>query len=385
MSPLVLLIENENADELYPFALTHPAWELRSGFLSVYERWQRVVGDDLISVHSPRGKQLDVFSERHPRIDLREGAPLLVVVASVLLSPGQMRSLVKKASDSKRPCVLMLDDLAIGAIMPAAPADVSMISPLLDAVGKEDVDVVHVKGRSISRLWELLDAVDECIQWDAELVDHHVDHTASIHQSAVIDVSKGPVIIGRHAEIGAMAVVQGPCSIGDHAVVKPLSHITHSVVGPYCKVGGEVSCSILHGYSNKQHYGFLGHSVIGEWVNLGAGTTTSNLKNTYHDVRPTMPWGRESSERMFLGSLIGDFTRTAIGTLLPTGGVYGVCSHIMAQGMSASSCRSFVWSNGVPYEREAALDTCRTMMHRRGRELTQSMCSLLDDIREQDA
>ena len=384
MSPSVLLIESDNADELYPFALTHSAWELRAGLFSVYERWTRVAGDDFVSVHSGRAKHLAVFNDAHPPIQLREGSPLLVVLASVLISPAQMRSLLQQASESQQAQVLMLDDRAIGAILPSAPADVSMVAPLLDAAGMEDVDVVHVKGRCIHRLWELLDAVDDCLNWDAELVEHRIDHTASIHQSAVLDVSKGPVIIGRYAEIGAMAVVQGPCSIGDHAVVKPLSHITHSVIGPYCKVGGEVSCSVLHGYSNKQHYGFLGHSVIGEWVNLGAGTTTSNLKNTYHDVRPTMPWGRESSGRMFLGSMIGDYTRTAIGTLLPTGGVYGVCSHIMADGMSASSCRSFVWSAGVSYERDAALDTCRTMMHRRGRELTESMCSLLDDVREHD-
>ncbi|MFM8770526.1 MAG: putative sugar nucleotidyl transferase [Candidatus Kapaibacterium sp.] len=385
MQPSVLLIENENADELYPFALTHTAWELRSGYLSVYERWSHVVGDGLVSVYSPREKHLTVFNEVHAPATLSEGSPLAVVVASVLLSPEQMQLIVQHASKTTRAQVLMLDDQVIGAVIPAAPADISMVAPLLDSVSDDDVDVFQVKGRSIRRLWDLLDAVEECVNWDSNLLHHRVDPTASVHQSAVIDVSKGPVIIGRHAEIGAMAVVQGPCAIGDHAVVKPLSHITHSVIGPYCKVGGEVSCSILHGYSNKQHYGFLGHSVIGEWVNLGAGTTTSNLKNTYHDVRPTMPWGRESSGRMFLGSMIGDFTRTAIGTLLPTGGVYGVCSHIMSGGMSSSACRSFVWSEGVPYEREAALDTCRTMMQRRGRELTKAMCSLLDDVRESDA
>lgn len=385
MSPSVLLIENENVKELYPFALTHTAWELRAGFFSIFERWAQVAGNDFVSVHSPRAKHVNVFSETFSPKGLREGSPLLVVVASVLLSPGQMRSLLHEASESKCTRLVVLDDQAIGAILPAPPVDVSMVASLLDVVTNEDVEIVEVRGRSIHRLWDLLDAIEECISGDSEIVLHRIDSSARIHTSAVIDDSKGPVIIGRHAEIGAMAVVQGPCTIGDHAVVKPLSHITHSVIGPYCKVGGEVSCSILHGYSNKQHYGFLGHSVIGEWVNLGAGTTTSNLKNTYHDVRPRMPWGRESSGRMFLGSLIGDFTRTAIGTLLPTGGVYGVCSHIMAEGMSAPSCRSFVWSEGVPYDRGAALGTCMTMMHRRGRDLTESLRSLLDDVREHDA
>lgn len=385
MSASVLLIEHENADELYPFALTHAAWELRAGFFSIYERWAQAAGNERVSVHSSRSKHVAVFNETYSPKGLNEGSPLLVVLASVLLSPSQMRSLLHEASESKHARLLMLDDQPIGAILPAAPADVSMVAPLLDAAGAEELDIVQVTGRSIHRLWQLLDAVEETVSADAEIVHHRVDPSARIHASAVIDDSKGAVIIGRHAEIGAMAVVQGPCTIGDHAVVKPLSHITHSVIGPYCKVGGEVSCSILHGYSNKQHYGFLGHSVIGEWVNLGAGTTTSNLKNTYHDVRPRMPWGRESSGRMFLGSLIGDFTRTAIGTLLPTGGVYGVCSHIMADGMSSSSCGSFVWSEGVPYERDAALDTCATMMHRRGRDLTESVRSLLDDVREHDA
>jgi UDP-N-acetylglucosamine diphosphorylase/glucosamine-1-phosphate N-acetyltransferase len=306
------------------------------------------------------------------------------MVSTCVLAPEEMRRLAALALAAETDVALMCGEHPVGAILQASPAHPSELPTALDALGSTDIGAHEVRGRMITRLWDVLDLIEDGVTWDAELAEHHVHPTARVHQSAVIDVSKGHVIVGENAEIGAMAIVQGPCVIADHAVVKPLTHVTHSVIGPHSKIGGEVSCSVLLGYSNKQHYGFLGHSILGEWVNLGAGTTTSNLKNTYSDVRPTMPWARESSSRMFLGSLIGDFTRTAIGTLLPTGGVYGVCSHVIAEGLAPSSRRSFVWSEGVPYEHASAMETCDVMMKRRGRQMTDALGVILDEVRKRD-
>lgn len=381
----VLLIEDESVERLYPFSLTHSSWELRFGAFSVHERWIQTLTNARVIVHSHRPALQNLTVERLGSQDIEPGSPLLVMLATCALSPVMMRMLADSATVAEYDAVIMCSEQPVGAILRSSPSDINAISNALDALPGTDVRTVDVRGRMVRRLYDTLDMIEDAVVWDSELVENHVHPDARIHQSAVIDVSRGNVIICQDAEIGAMAVVQGPCVIGSHAVVKPLSHVTHSMIGPYSKVGGEVSCSILHGYSNKQHYGFLGHSVICEWVNLGAGTTTSNLKNTYGDVRSTMPWGRESSGRMFLGSMIGDFTRTAIGTMLPTGGVYGSCSHIMADGLAASSSRSFVWANGVPYEHSAAMQTCDIIMKRRGKQMTQALATVLNEVRSHDA
>lgn len=380
----VILVEDDAVDELYPLALTQNSWQLRAGRFTIVERWSRTLSDARVAVHSHRTLHQRLFEQSFTMSPLEASSPLIVVLTTAIVSPEIMRQLAEMAMRATRPCVISSGDATIGAILPETPSHIDDIIVSLDAVPADEVDLVVVPCRIVRRLWDLLDVIDTAINWDSSLVAQRVANSAAVHPTAVIDESKGPVLIDDEAEIGPMAVVQGPCSVGAHAVVKPLAHVTHSVIGPYCKVGGEVSVTIFHGYSNKQHYGFLGHSVIGEWVNLGAGTTSSNLKNTYHDVRPTMPWGREDSGRLFLGSLIGDFTRTAIGTLLPTGGVYGVCSHVIGSGLASSHVRSFIWSDKVPYERDRALATCRAMMQRRDRELTDLHIEILDDVRGRD-
>jgi UDP-N-acetylglucosamine diphosphorylase/glucosamine-1-phosphate N-acetyltransferase len=380
----VILIEEDAVEELYPFALTCNTWQIRAGRHTIHERWVRALPDANVVVHTHRTLHEQVYREQIAGGVLGRPAPMLVLLSSAVLSPEHMKGLAERTLSAKRPCVITSDAATIGAIVPTTPDRLDEIMAVLDDVAATDADLVSVPSRHVRRMWDVLDMIDDAIAWDAELSDSCVSPTAVIHPSAIIDESKGTVLIDDMAEIGPMAVIQGPCSIGAHAVVKPHAHITHSVIGPYCKVGGEISVSIFQAYSNKQHYGFVGHSIIGQWVNLGAGTTTSNLKNTYHDVRPTMPWGRETSGRLFLGSMIGDFTRTAIGTMLPTGGVYGVCSHVMSEGLAPSNVRSFVWQAGVAYDRSHAFDTCDAMMQRRGHTLSERHRELLDDVRERD-
>jgi UDP-N-acetylglucosamine diphosphorylase/glucosamine-1-phosphate N-acetyltransferase len=385
MSLNVILIEDDAVDELYPLSLTSNSWQLRTGRHTIIERWRAALSDASIAVHSHRTLHQKLYEHESPNPDMSQSAPLLIVLSTFLLSPESMKRLAHHASQISRAGVIVDGTSTVGAILPMTPIHVDDIISLIDTTPSDDVDLVSVEGKLVRRSWDVLDAVSDGVAWDASLAPCRIAPSAKIDPTAVIDESLGPVLIDEDAVIGALSVLQGPISIGAHAVVKPLAHITHSVIGPHCKVGGEVSVSVLHGFSNKQHYGFLGHTVIGHWVNLGAGTTTSNLKNTYHDVRPRMPWGREDSGRLFLGSLIGDYTRTAIGTLLPTGGVYGVCTHIMAPGLSVSKQSSFVWSDGVVYDREKAFETCDAMMKRRGLELSELHRQVLDDVRGRDA
>ena len=129
--------------------------------------------------------------------------------------------------------------------------------------------------------------------------------------------------------------------IGENTTIKSNSKISNSVIGPYCKIGGEVSGTIFQGYANKSHYGFLGDSFVGEWVNLGAGTTNSNLKNNYKNVSVIINNQLINSNKLFLGSFIGDHTKTAIGTILNTGTNIGIGCNLLTKSFPSRNISSF--------------------------------------------
>src|SRR5262249_54025468 len=159
------------------------------------------------------------------------------------------------------------------------------------------------------------------------LVNEHAIHVAAgatIKPGVVLDADHGPIHIDRDALIEPNAVLQGPCYIGPGSIIRPGAAIReNTTIGPVCKVGGEVEASIFQGYANKQHDGFLGHSFVSPWANLGADTVTSDLKNTYGTIRVHLNGVGVESGQQFIGSIIGDHAKTGIGTILPTGCVLG--------------------------------------------------------------
>ena len=172
----------------------------------------------------------------------------------------------------------------------------------------------------------------------------YIGRGARIKPGAVLDAEDGPIHIERDALIQANAVLEGPCYIGAGSVVRPGAAIRPgTAIGPVCKVGGEIEGSIIHGHTNKQHDGFLGHSYVGEWVNLGAGTITSDLKNTYGTIRVSLNGQGVESGQHFVGSFIGDHSKTGIGTILPTGGVIGVAANVFTSGGVPKFVPSFAW------------------------------------------
>ncbi|HEY8750672.1 MAG TPA: putative sugar nucleotidyl transferase [Tepidisphaeraceae bacterium] len=188
----------------------------------------------------------------------------------------------------------------------------------------------------------------------------------------VLDASKGPIIISRGASIGPNAVIIGPCCIGAHAKIRPLTQIREGTsIGTMCTVGGEVSHSIMLGYSNKAHEGFLGHSYLGKWVNLGSGTTTSNLKNTYGEIRARIGKREFPSGRQFLGSVIGDHSKTAILSRLSAGAYLGFYSMLDGIGTSTRYIPSFTFQTGdgpEPYQMDKAIEVTKRVFVRRDRE-----------------
>lgn len=230
----------------------------------------------------------------------------------------------------------------------------------------------------LDSLWTALASLAEHISVDAGLMKASglplIHPDARIAPNAVLDDTNGPIIIDDGAVIEPFVYIKGPVTIGRNSVIRSMARIYGpTVIGPVCRIGGEVHDTIFLGYANKQHDGFVGHSVIGEWCNLGANTTTSNLKVNYGEVSATLPTGTVRTGTMFLGTLMGDHTKTAIGTMLSTGTVIGACSSIVTDGFPPRFVPSFTWKENETMDEDKAIELARTVMQRRGMTLSSDM------------
>jgi len=208
-------------------------------------------------------------------------------------------------------------------------------------------------------------------------------------RAAVLNAEDGPIYLGRNAEVQEGALIKGPFVLGESAVVNMGGKMRgDTTIGPFCKVGGEISNSVLFGFSNKAHDGFIGNTVIGEWCNLGAGTNTSNLKNNYGDVSLfSYKTGKlENTGTQFCGLMMGDHSKTAINTMLNTGTVVGVCSNIFGSGFPPKFVPSFSWGGAGKFEifnLEKALEIAGKVMARRSVELSDTDKAILQHISEE--
>jgi UDP-N-acetylglucosamine diphosphorylase/glucosamine-1-phosphate N-acetyltransferase len=250
--------------------------------------------------------------------------------------------------------------------------------------------VFAVEPRWLDRPWRLVEWNTEFLQADLAglrpLRDGEIHPQAVLHQPeriavqknarvdalAVVDARQGPVLIESDAWIVPGTVLYGPCVVGKDTWLLS-GMIGASTLGPGCRLQGEVDSSIFQGYANKRHQGFVGHSWVGEWVNLGALTTTSDLKNNYGPVRVALHDGERDSGLTKLGAMIGAHVKTSIGSLLSTGAVIGSCSNLFAGGvLSPKGLPPFSWWDGhtrVEYRLDACVATARTVLGRRGRVL----------------
>ncbi|MGH7670784.1 MAG: hypothetical protein ACRENQ_14965, partial [Gemmatimonadaceae bacterium] len=205
----------------------------------------------------------------------------------------------------------------------------------------------------------------------ATLVGEHpvfVEPGATVEPMVMFDVTAGPVLIREGATVQAFTRLAGPCVVGRNSVVSG-GRVAASSIGESCRVHGELSTSIILGYSNKGHDGFVGHSYLGRWVNLGAGTVTSNLKNTYGTVALWTPDGVRDTGLQFLGALIGDHAKTGIGVRLTTGSVIGAGANIFGGEVMPKVVPPFAWGSMPPYaihDLERFLISAERMMQRRG-------------------
>ncbi|MEE9573754.1 MAG: hypothetical protein V3W20_11945, partial [Candidatus Neomarinimicrobiota bacterium] len=259
--------------------------------------------------------------------------------------------------------------------------------------------ICEIESKVIKYLWDVVNLISEVIQTDKEyfksinlknksldgihLINENnicVKSPELINPGVVIDASNGPVIIADNVKIDSFSLLQGPLFIGENSVIQPHSFIRGSVIGPVCKIGGEISSTVVQGWSNKAHYGFLGNSYVGQWVNFGAGTTNSNLKNNYTSVNVTVNNIVVKTDELFIGLFAGDYTTFAIGTTLNTGTNIGPGCNIVTNGFPPKRLKPFTWFlNGKRMNTNEAkfFNSAAVMQNRRGKSLSEAEKDLL--------
>jgi UDP-N-acetylglucosamine diphosphorylase/glucosamine-1-phosphate N-acetyltransferase len=264
--------------------------------------------------------------------------------------------------------------------------------------------VIEVGAESVHYIWNLIElnprliteefvrfrdlpGSKETIPYDISVIGQaniYIHESVEIAPSVVIDASSGPVIIEEKTRIEPFSFIQGPCYIGPDCRIVGGRIRSGTSLGPVCRVGGEVEESIMLGYCNKYHEGFLGHACLGEWVNLGALTTNSDLKNNYKEITVEIGGENVKTGSIKIGSFIGDHTKTGIGTMLNTGINIGFSCNLYGAGLfPQKSIKSFSWGRPEElqnYQLEKAIETAEISMSRRGIAFTPIHKKLFEDI-----
>lgn len=401
MSALVLF--DDGRGELAPLCDLRASFELRTGASTTAERLSRQTGQRVAAVFVPPALG--------PLVAMRFDGPINRLPdgdAELLLINGRWPSINEKLPREVNTAIVEMDGDVLAARLDREHAEAFVAG---GCELPDDVDVEPIAARRlIGRPWHVLDAMlegnlsDDLAAMIAERDDLHpldgkvYPHVATLGEDPVrtgrdvriqpfvaFNTLKGPIVIDHGVEINAHAVVYGPCYIGSASVLHNRADVGYSAIGPRCKLGGEVNVCCFQGYANKSHSGYLGHSILGEWVNLGASTVASNLKNTFGEVAMrTDPGGTpEKTGRQFLGSIIGDHARTAIGTRLMTGS----CLHtgaMLALSTFAPRCVgrfAFLTDDRADrYLLDRFVLVADRMMQRRGHRVTAELAQRLAEL-----
>jgi UDP-N-acetylglucosamine diphosphorylase/glucosamine-1-phosphate N-acetyltransferase len=344
LTALYLLEPESPGAQWAPFAGIRPIAELRAGVWRIRERWEAAVGNDATALLGDHAAGFAETDEPTVQAGLTVEGPAMVAAAwfaptGVPVSPDNaVRRLTHRGE-------------TVGWIVP----DGEKWSGPHDKGPAQEIEGVHLRGT-----YDLLTALEALLVADCAdfLVAPHggvpegsvvlgdpahlISLGATVEPGVVFDLRPGVVVLDQGSEVRSGTRLEGPIYIGPGTRVLG-GFLRGSVFGPECRVRGEVSTSVFLGYANKSHDGFVGHSVVGQWVNLGAGTTTSNLKNTYGPVRLEVEGERIETGRMNVGSLIGDHAKTAIGTMLATGTVISAGANIFGASTPPKYVPPFAW------------------------------------------
>jgi UDP-N-acetylglucosamine diphosphorylase/glucosamine-1-phosphate N-acetyltransferase len=367
--------------------------ELRAGALLLRERWERALGGGSRAAGFVTSAHLEDFDEPRSvsaaRGVLPSGSILVNSRCALALTPAggaDAWRCAERIAAVKLRRELDVEELASGTLT---------LEKL--AAPKGGGRLVEIQGHWIDHVWDFIGTLPSMLTEDIATLAAGASRTgpalgiiggshsvfaedgATIEPQVYFDTTAGPVLVRRGATVQAFTRIAGPCVVGEESLVGG-DKISGSSIGDTCKVHGEVSATIFLGHANKGHDGFVGHSYLGRWVNLGAGTITSNLKNTYGTVSFWTPGGEQDSGLQFLGTFFGDHAKTGIGTPLTTGTVIGAGANIYGSGTPPKVIPPFAWGDQPPYSTyrmDKFIEVAARMMKRRHVELSPRQKKLL--------
>ncbi|MGA7160541.1 MAG: GlmU family protein [Bacteroidota bacterium] len=401
----ICIFEDQFYRRLLPLVYTRPVYDLRCGIVDLGQKLRRQYPNIQTILHVRRYLS-EVVRRRNPGLGVNEvdgdgclflngrllatndlGGRIPLTGEDVLYVQGE--TLV--AARISAPSLDRLRRALPEAIVPSTFGDIpkkAINVKLIDYPW----DIINNNGQEIVSDYVSIASSEEVrirgtVYEGAHLINREkitIGEGSKVKPGVVLDAENGPIFIGNNVTVFPNAVIEGPAFVGDRSLIKIGAKIYENTsIGEVCKVGGEVEASIIHSYSNKQHDGFLGHAYLGQWVNLGADTNNSDLKNNYGNVKLVLDGDEIDSGSMFMGLIMGDHSKSSINTMFNTGTVVGVSSNIFGSGFPSKFVPSFAWGGAntmETYEFERALSVARRVMGRRKLELSAADESVLRSV-----
>lgn len=379
----IILFDNQNRKGLFPFTLTRALADLRFGVFTIKERWEQLSGQIVYVATVPylQGLYPALPSGDHVWVD-----------ASVITSGSLLDTVLSLTSGC---CLADEHGLIAGRTdQPLKTSDNNLLAAFKNIADQATV-------QRLEHPWQLMQWNDRMIREDVALlikdrISQPLPATVQAVQPenifieegarlshCILNAATGPMYIARDAEIMEGSVVRGPFVLGEGAVLKMNSRVYGATtLGPFCMGGGEIKNTVMMGYSNKAHDGYLGDSVVGEWCNFGAGSTNSNIKNTAGEVK-IWDMGAESyvGVGQKCGVIMGDYSRAAINAAINTGSMIGVSCNVFGAGLLPTIIPNFAWGvDGTRYEPRKVQEDINNWKRLKGRQLSDSEIAVLQHI-----
>lgn len=381
-----ILFDGPSRNALLPFTFTRPVADILIGILTIRQKWEVYLGSTTTTLTE------EYLSDKFPMVEMEQN---VMINASFLPNA----SLVEMIQNLKSNQAIFKGDEVIAFFTNEDQEEVDF----------DTYEIVEFSGDclTVQNTWDIFSKNDAVLRADFELVTQDrksqpipktvntiapqnifIEEGAKL-EFVTLNASTGPIYIGKNAEIMEGTVIRGPFALCEGAGVKMAAKIYGATtVGPFSKIGGEVNNSVLFGYSNKGHDGFLGNSVLGEWCNIGADSNNSNLKNNYEEVKL---WSYETegfakTGLQFCGLIMGDHSKCAINTMFNTGTVVGVSANIFGSGFPRNFVPSFSWGGAggfTTYTTNKAFATAKLVMSRRNIEFDDREQAILENVFEQ--
>jgi UDP-N-acetylglucosamine diphosphorylase/glucosamine-1-phosphate N-acetyltransferase len=384
-----ILFDDQLRSDFYPFTLTRPVSELRLGMMTIREKWEKAL----------QGRAYCVT------------APWLAAKFAGNVPPERPFVWINARYLPTEPLVQAILQLIEGQLIQQDGVPVALFGAMNTQKGGNptaNFQVFNAPGELsfITKVWELFTRNAEWIKQDFQVLTHGRKSAkisssnriigediffeeGAVAEMSIINTTTGPVYLAAHAEIMEGCMVRGALVMGEHATLKMGAKIYGATtIGPHCRVGGEVSNSILFAYSSKGHEGFLGNSVLGEWCNIGADTNNSNLKNNYTEVR-LWDYTKQSFRKtglQFCGLIMADHAKCGINTMFNTGTVVGVSANVFGAGYPRNYIPDFAWggAQGIEvYPLAKVFETAERVFERRNRLFDATEKKILTHIFEQ--